>query len=427
MLVRVLPAAVLAVVAVVALAVFVLGRDDGPDTGEGAPARPAAAFTDSVGVNIHLTYVDTAYGDFDRVRQALRTLGVRHVRDGVVLDRDDQVERLLELGRSGVRASMISGTPGVDVDRILEVLRRVRPALAAIEGPNEVDATRQEGWPARLRAYQRDLYARAKADPALRSLPVFGPSFIFPESRRDLGDLAGALDAGNLHPYPGGGPPEDNLARERDLAALVSADEPLVSTETGYHNALRGGPEGSQPGVSEVVAGDYAPRLFLSAFAAGIRRSYWYELLDQFPDRESTNPEASFGLFSEEGAPKPAATAIANLLRVTGDGDGAAAEEAPALDVAVRSGDDGVRRLLLRKADGTYVLAIWRNVRIADDEALRALDADPVEVDVELPDGAGEVVVHRPSRSAEPVARETDVRELRVPLAGDATLLEIRP
>jgi hypothetical protein len=49
---------------------------------EPTTARPAHAFVESVGVNIHVTYTDTPYAAHERVLQALRDTGVRHVRDG---------------------------------------------------------------------------------------------------------------------------------------------------------------------------------------------------------------------------------------------------------------------------------------------------------------------------------------------------------
>ena len=45
---------------------------------------PARAFGDSIGVNTHIGWYDTAgYGDFDPIESRLRELGVRYVRDGL--------------------------------------------------------------------------------------------------------------------------------------------------------------------------------------------------------------------------------------------------------------------------------------------------------------------------------------------------------
>ena len=96
---------------------------------------------------------------------------------------------------------------------------------------------------------------------ALAALPVIGPSPVRPESRIALGDLSARLDRGNLHPYPGGGPPLANLPEEKQLAAEVSAQ---VITEVGYHSALSS--TDPHPPASEEAIAQYTPRLFLEAF-----------------------------------------------------------------------------------------------------------------------------------------------------------------
>ena len=50
---------------------------------EAESARPADAFVDYVGVNTHLGYSDTTYGDYEGIlKPRLLELGVRHIRDG---------------------------------------------------------------------------------------------------------------------------------------------------------------------------------------------------------------------------------------------------------------------------------------------------------------------------------------------------------
>ncbi|MBV9339009.1 MAG: hypothetical protein JO243_24230, partial [Solirubrobacterales bacterium] len=79
--------------------------------------RPAAAgaFIDSVGVNIHSTYVDTAYANRTGVIDSLRDLGVHNVRDGLIAGRPDQREYDLALAQSGIRTTFIMGAPDADV------------------------------------------------------------------------------------------------------------------------------------------------------------------------------------------------------------------------------------------------------------------------------------------------------------------------
>ena len=88
-------------------------------------------------------------------------------------------------------------------------LRVMGTGIDAFEGPNEFDNSGDPGWPAKLRAYMPAL--RAAVREQAPGVPVIGPSFVNPSSRRLLpSDLPGLL---NAHPYPGGGPPEPVLAR----------------------------------------------------------------------------------------------------------------------------------------------------------------------------------------------------------------------
>ena len=64
-------------------------------------ASSARAFGDSVGVNVHLTYVDTSYRDFDTVSARLQELGVRYVRDGLCATCPFQLAHLNTLAGRG--------------------------------------------------------------------------------------------------------------------------------------------------------------------------------------------------------------------------------------------------------------------------------------------------------------------------------------
>src|SRR4051794_4347845 len=71
----------------------------------GTRVATAQAFLDSVGVQTHSTFFDTAYADRDRVVHAVTHLGIRHVRDGVRIGPRNPraVQTLKGLGRAGIR------------------------------------------------------------------------------------------------------------------------------------------------------------------------------------------------------------------------------------------------------------------------------------------------------------------------------------
>ena len=47
-------------------------------------AQSAFDFVNSIGVNTHLNYFDTVYGNFPFVERELKSIGILHVRDGVL-------------------------------------------------------------------------------------------------------------------------------------------------------------------------------------------------------------------------------------------------------------------------------------------------------------------------------------------------------
>jgi hypothetical protein len=385
--------------------------------GKGPRPVAASAFANSVGVNVHLTYTTTPYGNFDRVQAALRDLRIRHVRDGLVLGRPDQEEKLNRLADEGIRSTLIMGAPNASTpaDEVAAA-RRIARAIDAVEGPNEYDVSGDPNWAAKLLRYQRDLYKRVKTDPALRSRPVYGPTVANPSNLQFLGSFRGAMDVPNIHPYPGGGPPERALADNHAALERSTRKRGAVATETGYHNALKG--DQSHPGVGARVSADYLPRLLLSSYADGYRRTFLYELVDIAKNPEK--PEDNFGLLRSNWRPKPAYKALRNLMHLVSD------TGRPRLLRPLRYSLEGDRvdRLLLQKSDGSYLLALWQGADLGHARTARVAPRSHVTLALRSP---AAVELYRPSRSMKPRAERRHVRRIAVPVGGDAVLVHIDP
>ena len=169
----------------------------------------------------------------------------------------------------------------------------------------------------------------------------------------------------------------------------------------------------------------YMPRLFLTAFALGVRRTFVYELLDEKPDPGLTDPQQHFGLLRYDLSPKPAFTALKTLLRAVRASPGAAGAET--LPWSVQGAPpDAVRRVTLVRRDGSRLLAVWRPVSVWDQNARRPTPPEPLPVTVDLGRTAGGVTVWRPSVAPEPVARPGRVRRLPLALEGDVVLVSLR-
>lgn len=336
-------------------------------------ARMSDSFVDSIGVNTHTSYDDTVYGTrFDAIKQRLAELGVRHIRDGLQPGRPDQYERLNALAGIGAKATLILGEPAIGGEGLEELLLDLKSGVSgsveAIEGPNEVDMNGDAGDLGELAAYQGNLYAAVKADPALAALPVIGPSLVHRRNQEALGDISGSLDYGNIHSYPGGAAPEENLSFHFASAAHNSGSKPLMATETGYHSAV--GWTGEHPPVSEAAMATYIPRMYLEYFRRGIARTFSYELADE---GTSGDREDNFGLLRNDLSEKPAFAALRNTIEILDD-PGPAFEPAT-LSYTLGGDRSKLHQLLLQKRDGTFYLALWRASSIWDTQTQAPVDA----------------------------------------------------
>ncbi len=414
------------------------GSDDRPPASSHRSVPPvsvadARSFVDSIGVNTHLHYADTAYANYPMVRRRLRELGVKHIRDAVAAD-IHAPGRLDDLAGLGIKANLIVHKPTLgDSTAILEeqlavLRRRGRGVTESIEGPNEYDNMGDPNWVAALRDYQRRLYRAVRTDSALDGLPVLGPSLVSPASHVALADVSALADRGNVHAYPGAQPPQlanfgRSLAETLDDARVNSGTEPIVATETGYHNATAGNSE--HPPASERAAGIYVPRLLLEYFRRGVERTYLYELVDEKPDPRGTDPEQHFGLLRNDFSPKPAYVALKNLIAILSDGPGKPITRS--LRYRLEGETESIDQLLLRKRDGSFYLAIWQSASVFDIERREDLRPPARAVTVRLEQPVKVAELYRPGESSSPLTRYTDAGAIRLRVPADVMVVRLDP
>jgi hypothetical protein len=204
--------------------------------------------------------------------------------------------------------------------------------------------------------------------------------------------------------------------------SAVSGRKPVWATEAGFHNAMRG-PADQQPGVSERAAAVYLTRTFLQHFESGVRRTYAYELLDEQPERRGRDPEQHFGLLRHDFSPKPAYTALKNLLTLVGPANGHTRLRPLRVDV---SGPSDLHRIVLRKADGRYLVALWRTASVWDQVRERGLRVTPRRVSLTIP-GAKRIMAADPVRSARLLKAPLRHGRLGLLLGARPVLLEVTP
>jgi hypothetical protein len=409
---------VAAVVGAVILA-LVLDRQAGPPAVR-SDGLSAEGFVDSIGVNVHFSYGDTAYARQPEVLSRLRELGVGHVRDAMANPSELLRSGLQASAEQGIRGTLLADPARDPVAAVGDSVSVMGDGIAAFEGPNEYDNSGDPAWSTTLGGYMPALAAAvAKLAP---DVPVLGPTVIDTSNRAQLpADLPGLF---NAHPYPGGGPPEPALSQALQERSVLAPRRGVVFTETGYHNALAA--TVSQPPASEEAAAIYLPRLFATAFGAGVRRTFIYELVDEKPDPGLVDPEQHFGLLRNDLSPKPAFTAIKTLIAAirASPGPGAAGPLSTKLRVL---GDGAVERLDLKREDGSRLVALWRPVTVWDVDA--RVPVDPGQLPVELNFAgrqARDVTVWRPSVATGPVQSLARSEKLEVGLEGDLVLVSMR-
>jgi hypothetical protein len=322
----------------------------------GEQALTAFQFTDSVGVNVHLAYGNTVYGQFPQIMQSMIGLGVKHYRDGLNQYAPPfQYQNAELLGKSGIKADWIMNINN-SANFINSAYQNAPDATAAFEGPDEDDA---DAGPT-MQTFMQFLNDTVRGNPATAAMPIIGPSFAQPSSFATQGNLSSLINFGNTHDYfqsrnpetaayggsfyncGGYGTMQFNLC----LAQMIGVNEPVVSTETGYESGT---------GLSDAIIGRYELRILFQGLSLGIPRTYLYELID--------DPSGNWGLLTGSFSPRPAYTAIKNVLSLLKDVNFA---QPGKLSYALDGQTQNVYHLLLQKSDGTFYLAIWLGVPGAD-------------------------------------------------------------
>ena len=390
-------------------------------------ARPADAFVDSIGVNVHLGYTDTSYRNYAQViKPRLREAGIRHIRDGCPPAWNKEcMKRLNDLAAAGVRSLLICSPNSGTLEQMVATLKDVSTSVEAVEGPNEPDgagiAYRGHGFPQGVREFQDDLYAAVKRDPATHGLPVIATSMSNPESAPKLGLLTSG-DYANTHSYADGGPPgfRWDWYMER---CRTNCQRPVMATETGYHNAPHHTDGLWIPGISEAAAGKYVSRLLPEYFAQGVLRTYLYELLD-LRDKPQ-DAESNFGILRADGTPKPAFVAVKNLIAILADSGPAFTPGV--LRFSLSGPQRPLRHLLLQKRDGRYELLLWTNLSAYDTKAKHDVDVPPQPVGVHFDHAIRAARVFLPLHGPGETQTAFATDRLAVEVPDHVLLLEITP
>ncbi len=355
---------------------------------------PVDRFIDTIGVNIHMQYLDGPYGDVGKVMELFKFLGIRHARDVVPEAARGIVRRM---AYEGIRFNLfVSGDwrKAGTLEYIRHLEANVPNSVASVEGYNEINNWQQtfdgRTGAAAAVAAQKSLYAAIKSHPELKHIPVIDltgfemikePGFEYGRS------LSGFADVMNVHAYAQNGfqPGPWIRAGVPEHYGPSNGSLPKTLTEFGYASAPESG--WLMIGVDERAQAKGIVNGLFGAALAGYHRTYLYELLDQKPDLELKEREFHFGLFTNASQPKLSAKAISNIVKVLKSEAGAPTAAVPiegiSYDEAAKPEERlPVRSLQLSRPNGAIIVAAWRETLFWDRATGRPVEAPPVKAEI---------------------------------------------
>ena len=427
----------------------------GPGGGAFPVVMPGQAdhVVERVGVNVHAYAPYTATA----TRDDMQRLGFRHYR----MDRADVNNQAFQGGMIDTLAAAGLSCWWVTDERGLATPAQVRTyveskagKIKGVTGPNETNqtfGTNPSGWPLTIagespnetglgmsrtetwRQY-RDV-AQAIADaigcdlgttaPAMRGNPLWLDVL----ADAQPGDVR--IDKITLHQYFGGYDLEADgaLVAELDTVARRWPGKRVILDETGLHT--HPADTSTHKGTPVEIALTYLARfpVKLAKFPL-IERAYLYELYDepnkQIPDPDAPDPnegirEGFFGLMSAPGVYKAHGLALKRTLALYDDpGE---PHNPQGLPVLILNTPAGLHTDLRQKRDGTWLLALWREMTIYNPATETVVTPGPavdVTVDFVAP---RTVTAHTPATGA--VSGPTTAASRTVSLRQDMVVLEI--
>ena len=383
-------------------------------------ARGADDLVDMLGVNIHLSYLDTVYGSgfATIIRPRLQELGIRHVRDGTG-GWDTGPRNRATLAADGIQFLMVIDPLHYNTaaNNLAAVKAEPVASIWGFEAGNELDIRSNiyGGWPNSERNWLADVTAAFAADPATQGKPVMMGAPAHSQSLASLGPID--TPYANIHPYAGPTFPSNGLDTNIANVLAVAGNKPIVATELGWHtDATTTG----FAGVSQLAQAKYLSRMPFEYFSRDIFRAYIYELIN--PGVNPNETEQNWGLLNNDGSPKPAFTTLKNIITLLSDPGPKYAHKSVRYQII--GGNANVHSTVLDTRDGRAYIALWQEVHSFDYTAQVDLSVPPQRVTIALADAwtAANILLPRTGGAASisPAALVVDVPD-------EVVIIELRP
>jgi MYXO-CTERM domain-containing protein len=422
------------------------------------PAKASDAFVDSIGVNVHFLYSN--YIDlFDSVVvPRMKEIGLRHYRDGILLNDPPFVQRLAAVHTAcGAKGTFI--TRPTQFPAVIEWAKGAAQYVDTLEGPNEPHNEEESSvykgleQPASLKPYQQDLYAAVRAEPTLSHVLVATPGIDWFGGYLSVGDLDQWADVGNFHHWPPstglqqngmnkGNAPTDGLYKDRsggpgllEGARAIASTKPLIATETGFSTTQVPATQdnGWDPGVSDAAAARYATRVFLELFNNGVKRTFLYELVDEWDTPQPVKKHQ--GMIRQDGTLKPHGVAIKNMITLLTDPG--ADFQLGSLDFQLTSTasliDDknhltaDIHHVLLQKRSGAFYLVLWNEALSYDNLTEQDIAVADQAVTLTLTTPIERVRTYRPLDGVNPLETLANPATVTLMVPDHPLIVEINP
>jgi hypothetical protein len=394
-------------------------------------ARSAKSFVNSLGVHMHLHYLDTPYGKYDEIiKPRLQELGIHHIRDSLALGDLNTRQKFKDLAKIGIKSTLIMDPRDNTPSSAVMVAKSIPESVEAVDGPNEWDISPQlqykgQNFPEGVRKFQTELYSAIKSDSATAHLPVLSPSIAHPQNTSKLGSVT--CDIASMHSYPGGKIPITGLDSLwiPNAKILCGANKPIMATECGYHNGTNIGGD-DHPGVSEQAAAKYLLRLYFEYFNRGIERAFTNDLIDIKP---SNFQQWNFGLLRYDGSPKSDFVALKNLISLLQD------PEKPTSDLAaikllnynLQGNTENIHHTLLQKSDRTFYFVLWQEVPSFDQKTKKDLVVPKRPLTLALNTSISQATIYEPVNSITPLEKYDNVKQLKLKVPDHPLVIELTP
>ena len=382
----------------------------------------------------------SGYISAQAVENSVAYLGATHVRDSVPYNYWTLPE-YIAIAQTGVRFDILASGPNIDIAGDIAAASLLESAvpssIATMEGANEFNTQNSiyqgvssVGSPPWAQFYGPPLYQAVKNAATLPNTAVIAASMANAGQTQiqQEGDLSSFVDSGNWHVYFGNGvQPGFGLAASVAAAETTTPGRPVTITETGYYTAVRAEDWGGG-GVTPQVQAKMTLNILFDAFSDGVTTTYLYELMDNIAHPSDTDLEDSFGLFLANGTPKPAATAVHNLVSILTDAGPQASTFTPGSFAPIITGLPATAKtFLLEKSNGSYYAVVWNEPQIWNEALHLQVVPTSTLVTVQVGGSPVPVSIYSPLLSPLPRRSSAGTKALSFKLGANPIILEVSP